>query len=87
MRPVRSTSISLASSDSANAETITQLIAEELKESGLPLEHASGFGSDGAIVSRQEPGMVLVLDYSTSNVSLPCSDTLHKPWIGAGLWR
>ena len=40
----------LASSDSANAETITQLITEELKESGLPLEHACGFGSDGASV-------------------------------------
>ena len=43
----------LASSDSANAETIPQLITEELKESGLPLEHACGFGSDGASVMTE----------------------------------
>ena len=40
----------LATSDSANAETITRLIVEELKESGLQVEHACGFGSDGASV-------------------------------------
>ena len=40
----------LATSDSANAETITRLIIEELKESGLRVEHACGFGSDGASV-------------------------------------
>lgn len=40
----------LATSDSADAETITRLIIEELKESGLQVEHACGFGSDGASV-------------------------------------
>lgn len=40
----------LARSDSADAETITCLIVEELKESGLQVENACGFGSDGASV-------------------------------------
>lgn len=40
----------LATSDSANAETITRLIAEELKESGLQVEHTCGFGADSASV-------------------------------------
>ena len=40
----------LATSDSANAETNTCLIIEKLKESGQQVEHACGFGSDGASV-------------------------------------
>lgn len=40
----------LAASDPASAETITRLMIEELKESGLQVEHACGFGSDGASV-------------------------------------
>ena len=40
----------LATSDSADAETITSLIVEELKESGLSVENACGFGSDGTSV-------------------------------------
>lgn len=40
----------LAESDSANVETITRLIKEELKESGLQMEYACEFGSDGTSV-------------------------------------
>lgn len=40
----------LENSPSANAETITQLIIEELKECGLPPQNLCGFGSDGASV-------------------------------------
>ena len=40
----------LATSDSVDAQTITRLIVEELKESGLQVENACGFGSDGASV-------------------------------------
>lgn len=40
----------LATSDSADAETITHLIVEELKESSPQVENACGFGSDGASV-------------------------------------
>ena len=65
----------LATSDSADAETITHLIVEELKESGLQVENACGFGSDGAsVMTGAQNGVGARLQA----VSSSCKNTLYK---------
>ena len=45
-------------SESADSETITSLIAEQLKASGLNLAFVCGFGSDGASVMTGKQNVV-----------------------------
>lgn len=76
----------LENSPSANAETITELIIEELKECGLPPQNLCGFGSDGASVMTgsksgvgvrlKKTAVIMIRSHCINHrLALACGDT------------